>query len=1007
MKTSIFVRILAAILLPLVVISSLVFVAINNVFYENASALTRDFTAQIAKEAAGRITHTLENMSTALHFAGIGLSGMDFNSPDAVRNAEGVLKTLQDSSPLFRRARLAFKDGVVSKKRYYKTLARDSAEAEANRYGNSDEPEDPELSLCLDHPHGDRRFFVNVMASPGWNADGSAPMLAGAMTHTITSGGAVIGCVGLDILYNDMLRPIAEQFGSGKKLLLLSRNGRILYSSNDSEVNQTLREYKSPNSRAFSPPLTGNGTILEEGLSPFLGKDSLIGLYPIPIESANQTLYLYLDIPIDNLNASVKSSIRVVALIGALGLLLLVVCVFFASRHIARPIRRLTGNFDRAANGDFGPVLGTDASGNPKLTGMVELDSMQASLGKMLDQISRTHALELKATQAEAETEKILASSQARTRFFAAISHEIRTPMNAILGISEILLHDGKLTPMQKKNVNDIKLSCDSLLGIINDILDLSRLESGNMRLVPVDFDLPAMMDNIASMTASLAEAKGLAFHYETEGDIPHCLRGDDIRLRQILLNLLSNAIKFTSKGFVIMQLFGEEESLRFTVGDTGVGVHEADLPLLFQPYKRVESQENRSVQGTGLGLSICRSLVDLMGGSIGVESRHGVGSVFTVAIPKIPGDASALLPKPAGGTGRHFESARVLVVDDNEINLNIASGLLKALHHVTPDLALSGRDALEKVARAEYDLIFMDHRMPDMDGAETTERIRAMGDWRASVPIVALTANAGAGVWETLQASGMNEMLSKPIRKAELEKTLVRWLRGKTAVYSSEGALGETQAVESSLMLAKLAGTELLDVAAGLESVAGQRDVYERSLWLLHNKIARIVRALGDLLSQGDTRTFSIHAHGMKSSLASIGALSLSRMAERLEKAGSAGNIQYCKDALPSFVRQLQELDLKLADLLSERRFTAEAGREEDDGLNIADKAAKLHSALVRHDYETIDNAMRAILSRSRGPKLDAAFAKIRYHVDLFEYDAARKLVEDAFPEMFPAAAR
>ncbi len=312
---------------------------------------------------------------------------------------------------------------------------------------------------------------------------------------------------------------------------------------------------------------------------------------------------------------------------------------------------------------------------------------------------------------------------------------------------------------------------------IINDILDISKLESGKLTLEESDFDFRDLLENIWAMGEYLSAPNSLEFVSDFADNLHACLRGDDVRLRQILLNLLSNACKFTSEGTVTFSVTAGESSLRFVGADTGPGISPEETLSLFEPFKRLDTTRNRKIQGTGLGLSICKNLVDLMGGAISVESEYGRGSVFTVVLPLVPGDECGM--RQTGETGRteYAPGVRVLIVDDNEINLSVAEGLLTDLYGIACDLADSGAVALEMVAAADYTLIFMDHMMPDMDGIETTRRIRALGGKLAKIPIIALTANAVKGTREAMLASGIDDYLTKPIKVDELDAILARWI--------------------------------------------------------------------------------------------------------------------------------------------------------------------------------------------------------------------------------------
>ncbi|MDR0549798.1 MAG: response regulator [Deltaproteobacteria bacterium] len=375
---------------------------------------------------------------------------------------------------------------------------------------------------------------------------------------------------------------------------------------------------------------------------------------------------------------------------------------------------------------------------------------------------------------------------QAKTQFISMMSHEIRTPMNAIIGISEILASDKELSESALSYVMDIKMAGDALLNIINDILDLSKLELGRMNLTMVDFNLNEFIGNIRSMASYLAEGKNLTFNYESKGSWPAYVKCDDVRLRQILINIIGNAIKFTPTGSVTLRLIGQESRLAFEVEDTGIGIKNEDLPFLFEPFKQLEATRNRHIKGTGLGLSISRHLLNLMGGAIEVESQYGQGSLFRVIVPKVEGQK----PVQEENLALKLEfdpKVKVLVVDDNDMNLVVASGLLR-IFKVKSDTASSGQEALDKVVKNDYHLVFMDQMMPEMDGVETTAHIRAMGGRFQRLPIIALTANAMTGTKESLMRAGMDDFLSKPIQRQELAAILARWVPVGEKLYPLEG---------------------------------------------------------------------------------------------------------------------------------------------------------------------------------------------------------------------------
>ncbi len=440
----------------------------------------------------------------------------------------------------------------------------------------------------------------------------------------------------------------------------------------------------------------------------------------------------------------------------------------------------MTTAFNKVSKGELEEVSAAEEK-DATPSNVVELNILHAALHDMLTQINLTHELRLKASEEKVEKEKVLAASQAKSQFLANMSHEIRTPMNAILGITEILLHSEQLSEQERKYIGDIKISSGALLTIINDILDISKLESGKLTLEEKDFDFEELLNNLQTMGEYLAAPNGLTFNFEKSDKLPACLHGDDVRLRQVLLNILSNACKFTTQGSVIFRVTSDDGRLIFSIADTGPGISEEDQVALFEPFKRVDTA--RTVQGTGLGLSISKNLVDMMGGEIRLHSELGKGSTFTVIIREVLGTDCGKKESRDAKRVEYKPGVKVLIVDDNDINLSVADGLLSGLYGFSCDLALSGAEALEKIQANDYVLVFMDHMMPEMDGVETTKRIRALGGKYAAIPVIALTANAVKGAREAMLDSGIDDYLSKPIEIDTLDSVLAKWVPAELKV--------------------------------------------------------------------------------------------------------------------------------------------------------------------------------------------------------------------------------
>ena len=406
------------------------------------------------------------------------------------------------------------------------------------------------------------------------------------------------------------------------------------------------------------------------------------------------------------------------------------------------------------------------------------VDSQKQTEGVMIFFHDLTDVLVAKAQAEEA--------SQAKSYFIASVSHEIRTPMNAILGIANMLKRTD-LNDVQKAYLVNIQNSSHSLLGLVNDILNFSKIEAGSLSLSPTYFDLRSLLLQNQSMFEILCWQKNLPLICDFDESLPKVVYGDDLRIGEIISNILNNAVKYTAVGYIRFSVYPDDKgSICFVIQDTGIGIKEEALPRLFTAFEQLSNIKNKNVSGTGLGLTIARHLCELMGGEITVTSQYGRGSTFTVRIPLKAGQEEDLIENRNIVKPFQAPQAKVLLVDDIEINLIVAASIL-AEYGVKSDQASSGPNAIELFKSNHYDLIFMDHMMPVMDGIETSEHIRALGEHGKKVPIIALTANVVPGAAEMFVEKGLNDFIPKPIDLNEIASCILKWLPAELIQYEDE----------------------------------------------------------------------------------------------------------------------------------------------------------------------------------------------------------------------------
>jgi len=593
----------------------------------------------------------------------------------------------------------------------------------------------------------------------------------------------------------------------------------------------------------------------------------------------------------------------------------------------------------------------------------------------------------------EAAKRGLRAADRAKSSFLAAMSHEIRTPMNAILGITEIYLQNETLGQDIRGGLEKIYMSGDMLLGIINDILDLSKIEAGKLEMITANYEVASLISDTVQLNMMRIGSKPIEFGLEVDENLPAILVGDELRVKQILNNLLSNGFKYTAAGAVTLSVTAETADsegkiiLLIDVSDTGQGMNKEQVEKLFDEYSRFNTETNRSTEGIGLGLSITRNLIHTMGGTISVTSEPNKGSVFTVRLPQGKAGSEVLGKEMADNLHNFRTSSRaqmkrvqitrepmpygkVLIVDDVETNIFVAKGLLKP-YELKIESAESGFAAIEKIKGGNvYDIIFMDHMMPEMDGVEATKIIREMG---YTEPVVALTANAVAGQAEIFLGNGFNDFISKPIDIRRLNLALNKLIRDKQPPEVIEAARNQ-----AGLRSEQTADDKLHPSANPKIAESFIRDA-KKSLAALN-----VIMDKGIPLSDESMWSYIIHTHGMKSALANMARMDLSAIALKLEQSGRDKNSKVIAAETPNFINLLSTY---VDELLPPDKISTEINTNVDMSF-IAERLHEIKAACGEYDERAAAKALAEIKAASwpQGTELLDTITEKLLHSDFEE---------------------
>ncbi len=603
----------------------------------------------------------------------------------------------------------------------------------------------------------------------------------------------------------------------------------------------------------------------------------------------------------------------------------------------------------------------------------VVYQSMKSTVHSIEEYIERIE----KEQKLEIDLEIAKKSSEAKSTFLSNMSHEIRTPINAVLGMNEMIIRE-----TDDENIleyaNNVKSAGNSLLRIINDILDFSKIEAGKMDIIPVQYNIGSTINDIINMISVKAQGKGLELEINIDKDIPSVLIGDELRIKQCVTNILTNAVKYTEKGTVTLNMSYRKIDdnnimLRYQVIDTGIGIKDEDIGKLFSPFERIEEIRNRTIEGTGLGMSIVKKLLAMMDTRLDVKSVYGEGSDFSFEIKQEVvsweelGDYKEKYKEYVKSIAKYHEKfkapdAEILIVDDTEMNLMVVTQLLKTTR-IKIDTATSGRQTLEMVQNKKYDAIFIDHRMPEMDGIETLDAMRTLeGNLNKDVPCIAFTANAGANARDEYISYGFIDYISKPVKSEDLEELLLKYLpQQKIQIMSAEDIDSEDTAnagtsIPEIEMLKKIDGISVDEAIANCGGEQILLNVIKDFYLSIDSKSNDIGRYADEL----DYRNYTVAVHALKSSARLIGADELSRLAAQMEECGNKEDKDSITQMTPELLIRYRGYKHLFADIEEDT-----AGQKDLPVIDVEELEqaySDMKEVIEAYDFDTADGIMKML---------------------------------------------
>lgn len=615
--------------------------------------------------------------------------------------------------------------------------------------------------------------------------------------------------------------------------------------------------------------------------------------------------------------------------------------------------------------------------------------------------------------------EEAMEANRAKSTFLANMSHEIRTPINVMLGMNEMILRESESREVVQY-AKSVEKAGNYLLSLINNILDITRIESKKLDILEEKFSLRQLVQEVCLIGAKQAEAKNLEFVVDVEETLPKYLEGDALHIKQVILNLINNAVKYTKKGKVFLEVCQEEKQISFSVKDTGIGIKKEDMEALFDMFMRADIKRHRNIEGSGLGLTIAKELCEQMGGHIQAESIYGKGSNFTVYFPlkdagteKI-GQWKVVEGEPVQEKRKKFfaSEAQILLVDDSEQNIQVITSLLRRTG-VQLDTAASGFECIEKVRNKKYHLIFLDYMMPEMDGIETFHRLKKEVNGQ-SVPVIALTADVSTGIHQHFLSEGFSDYLSKPVMWEKLEELLLQWL--PAALVSMKNGAGEDWNITEKQLLdlkQKLKKWDI-ELSEGLRLLSGSISQYRKLAELfveyyMPNKeqLARSFERLQN--TQKEIKNMTGLIHTLKSNARAVGAIELYELSFVMEKKGKIQDVNYINKAIPLlffeweravqgicfFIKYTEPFVLKNSEKNSQKQVEGDC-LDESSEKTYKEAKKELLCAIGRYQGKYAEEQIETLLSLEKDADQKKQLEKIQKSVRNLEFDEAEQLMKE-----------